>query len=387
MRPDTLNLRHLRAAAAVVRSGSVTAAARMVNLTQPAVTQALAKLERQFGLTLFERVPGGMVPTEAGRMLAVRVDAAVRMIASPRVTLSQSRAFLALAQAGSYAAAALHTGLSEASLHRAVADLSIGVGQTLIERRGRAVSLTPRGLAIARRLRLARAELASALAELSALKGREVGRIAVGAMPLSRARLLPNAIAKFHRDHPEVDIAVAEGSHVELVGPLRDGELDLMVGAVRDTLPADLAQRALFVDRPVILGRAAHPLAAAKGTLAPEDLERFSWIVPERGTPLRRQWEQMFACAGRAPPRVPIECGSVMMVRQLLVQSDSLTLLSVDQLAVELEAGWLTILGEAPGEISRTIGITTRADWRPTARQRDFIAAIDAQAALITASR
>ena len=386
MDPDRLNLRHLRAAAAVVRSGSVTAAARLVSLTQPAVTQALAKLERQIGLSLFERVPGGMVATEAGRMLAARVDAATRMVASPRVTLTQSRAFLALARAGSYAAAALHTGLSEASLHRAVADLSISVGQTLIERRGRAVTLTPRGLTIARRLRLARAELASALAELAALQGREVGRIAVGAMPLSRARLLPNAIAAFHRIHAEVGIAVSEGSHVELVGPLRDGELDLMVGAVRDVLPSDLTQRPLFVDRPVVLGRAGHPLAAS-GPIALEHLESFSWIVPERGTPLRRQWEQMFAGAGRTPPRVAIECGSVMMVRQLLVQSDSLTLLSVDQVAVELEAGWLAILGEAPGEISRTIGITTRSDWRPTPRQLGFIAAIEAEAALIAASR
>ena len=382
-----LNLRHLRAAAAVVRSGSVTGAARLVNLTQPAVTQALAKLERQIGLALFERVPGGMIATDAGRMLAARVDAAVRMIASPRVTLTQSRAFLALARAGSYAAAAAQTGLSEASLHRAVADLAIGIGQTLIERRGRAVSLTPRGLAIARRLRLARAELASALAELAALQGREVGRVSVGAMPLSRARLLPNAIAAFTRDHPEVGIAVAEGSHVELVGPLRDGELDLMVGAVRYVLPSDLVQRRLFVDRPVILGRAGHPLAAANGPLAPDDLERFPWIVPERGTPLRRQWEQMFAGAGRDPPPVLIACGSVMMIRQLLVQSDSLTLLSVDQVAVELEAGWLAILGDAPGAISRTIGITTRADWRPTPRQLDFIAAIDAEAAQIAASR
>jgi DNA-binding transcriptional LysR family regulator len=385
LEPDALNLRHLRAAAAVVRSGSVTGAARLVNLTQPAVTQALAKLERQIGLPLFERVPDGMIATEAGLMLADRVEAAVRMIASPRVTLTQSRAFLALAQAGSYAAAAARTGLSEASLHRAVADLAIGIGQKLIERRGRAVSLTPRGLAIARRLRLARAELSSALAELAALQGREVGRIAVGAMPLSRARLLPDAIATFHRAHPETDIAVAEGSHAELVGPLRDGELDMMVGAVRDTLPADLVQRPLFVDRPVILGRAGHPLATAGITA--ESLDCYDWIVPERGTPLRRQWEQMFAAAGRTPPRVPIECGSVIMVRQLLVQSDSLTLLSEDQVAVELEAGWLVRLGLGPGEISRTIGLTMRADWRPTARQLGFIAAIETAAAAIGENR
>ncbi|MFX8223177.1 LysR family transcriptional regulator, partial [Acinetobacter baumannii] len=40
-----VNLRHLRAFLAIMESGSVTAAAREVHLTQPAVTQGIAKLE------------------------------------------------------------------------------------------------------------------------------------------------------------------------------------------------------------------------------------------------------------------------------------------------------------------------------------------------------
>src|SRR5687768_9383904 len=118
-----MNIRHLRAVAAVVDSGSVTEASRRVNLSQPAVTQGIAKLEAQIGLPLFERVPAGMVATPAGAILAKRAGAALRLIASSRVTSTQMRAFLALARTGSYAAAAIRTGLSEASLHRAVADL------------------------------------------------------------------------------------------------------------------------------------------------------------------------------------------------------------------------------------------------------------------------
>jgi DNA-binding transcriptional LysR family regulator len=111
-----------------------------------------------------------------------------------------------------------------------------------------------------------------------------------------------------------------------------------------------------------------------------EELARFSWIVPSIGTPLRGQWEQMFAVAGLDPPRVAIECGSVIIVRQLLIQTDFLTLLSPDQVAVELEAGWLARIGAAPGDPSRTIGVTTRAGWRPTALQRAFTAALSDQA-------
>jgi DNA-binding transcriptional LysR family regulator len=46
---------------------------------------------------------------------------------------------------------------------------------------------------------------AGRLAELENLLGRETGRIVIGAMPLSRARILPAAAARFLRGHPDND--------------------------------------------------------------------------------------------------------------------------------------------------------------------------------------
>ena len=378
------NLRHLKAVVATAATGSVSSAARQVNLTQPAITQGIAKLERTIGLPLFERRPEGMEPTPAALILVPRAEAALALIASARVTGPQMRAFVSLSRQGSYAGAAIETGIRTSSLHRAVTDLSLGLGQKLVERRGRGVALTSRGHAAARRFRLAEAELRAALDELHALQGREVGRIVIGAMPLSRARLVPNAIAAFLRDQPQAAVTIVEGSHAELVGPLRDGEIDLMLGALRD--PAeDLVQHPLFRDRPVILGRAGHPLRGATPPSA-HDLAAYDWVVPPEGTPLRGQWRQLFIGSGVEPPRVAIECGSVIVVRQLLVQSDILTLLSPDQVAVELEAGWLAEIGAAPGGPSRLIGLTTRAAWRPTPLQRRLIAAFEEEAARIDAS-
>ena len=58
-----------------------------------------------------------------------------------------------------------------------------------------------------------------------------------------------------------------------------------------------------------------------------------------------------------------------MMIRGLLRDSDFLTLLSPDQVALEVDAGMLVAIGRAAAPArSRTIGITTRAGWRPTAR-------------------
>jgi hypothetical protein len=56
-------------------------------------------------------------------------------------------------------------------------------------------------------------------------------------------------------------------------------------------------------------------------------------------------------------------------------------MLSIDQLALELNAGLVTDIGPAPGAISRTIGLTTRADWRPTRLQQRFMAAVETEVA------
>lgn len=385
MNPFDLNARHLRAVPVVVETGSISAAARLVNLTQPAITQGIAKLERQIGLPLFERRSGGMTATAAAKVLAPRVTAAFRLMDSRHATAAQISAFLALARSGSYAGASSDTGLSEPSLHRAVGDLSLAIGHVLVERRGRGVVLTTRGAMVARRFRLGEAELRSAMSELALLQGREVGRISIGAMPLSRARLLPAAVTAFHALHPEIEIGLIEGSHAELVAPLRDGDLDMIVGALRpQAVSIDLIQLPLFEDRPVILGRAGHPLRDIAGGVTAGAMLAYPWITSAIGTPLRSQWQAMFEAVGAVAPKVPIECGSVMMIRQMLLHSDFLTLLSPDQVAVELEAGWLARIADAPGDVSRTIGVTTRADWRPTVLQRRFMDLLIEQAGMIS---
>lgn len=372
MATQAINIRHIAAFAATVRHGSVTRAARAVNLTQPALTQAIARLEADLGCALFERGPAGMTPTEPALLLAPRAEAAIAQVGSPRVTGTQVRAFLALARAGSYAVAAEATGLSSASLHRAVADLSVALGQRLVDRRGRSVALTPAGERRARGFGLAMAELRSGLAEVAAWQGKAAGRLVVGAMPLSRARWLPETILRFAARHPGVDVAVVEGSHAELSGPLRDGEVDLMLGALREASALDdLAQEAVFEDSPALVMRAGHPLLA--GATDGAALARFPWILPASDTPLRHYWEGMMRAAGVEPPHVGIECGSVLTVRQLLLGSDALTLLSPAQLAVELQAGVLATL-PPPVPVMRTIGITTREGWRPTAPQAAFVA-------------
>jgi LysR family transcriptional regulator, regulator for genes of the gallate degradation pathway len=368
VRIDLPNIRHCAALAATVRHGSVSSAARAVNLSQPALTQAIAALESNLDVTLFERSSVGMVPTQPAILLARRIEIALEHIGSTRVTSTQLRAFIAVGRTGSYKSAAQTLDVKPASVHRAVADLSIALGQLLLDKRGRTLFLTAAGQRRLRRFGLAIAELNAGLAEVASWQGKARGRIVIGAMSLSRARWLPSTLDIFAANYPDVDIVVHEGSHGELIGPLRDGEIDLLLGALRDVTEIDdLEQEAVFDDHPQIIMRAGHPLLKSASTT--QDLRRFSWILPGQQTPLRRFWRSMFAQLGIDPPRVQIECGSVVMIRQLLLSGDSLTLLSPRQVSIELETGLLSAL-PAPMSISRTIGITTRIGWRPTREQQ-----------------
>jgi DNA-binding transcriptional LysR family regulator len=388
--PFDLNLRHLRALSAIAARGSMSSAADAVSLSQPALTQGLAKLERQLGVSLFERRPDGMRATPEGAMLAERAGAALghlatggrgptrgaRGFARPEMlmTATQLRAFLALADAGSFVGAAGDTGLSQPALHRAVRDLEQLCATPLAERRGRGVSLTGAGRRLARGVRLAAGEIAAAMADIDPAAGQGVARIVIGAMPLCRALILPCVLAGFAQEMPGVNVEVVEGSWRELVDPLRDGIIDLMIGALRDEAPADLEQAALMVDQLVVIGRAGHPLAGRRD-VSLDALAAMPWIVGQRGTPLRNHWEAMFAGIGL--PAAPIECGSVMTIRGVLVDSDFLTLLSPDQVGLEIDAGILAVIDHRLAGGRRTIGITTRSGWRPTAAQARFVALVE----------
>ena len=64
-----MNLRHVEVFYAIMRAGSVTEAARVLNVTQPAVSAALKQLERQLGMKLFDRVAGRLQATAAAKAL------------------------------------------------------------------------------------------------------------------------------------------------------------------------------------------------------------------------------------------------------------------------------------------------------------------------------
>ncbi len=77
-----VNLEWYRSFVEVYRTGTVSRAAEVLHLTQPAVSQHIAALESTLGISLFQRMPRRMLPTEAGKRLYNRVVAAIEALES-----------------------------------------------------------------------------------------------------------------------------------------------------------------------------------------------------------------------------------------------------------------------------------------------------------------
>ena len=372
------NLRHLRVFLAVAETGSVTRAADRCFVSQPAVTQAIAKLEAIAGAPLFNRTPQGFFPTGAGKVLERRagraiaiLDAALGEIA-PRLILTATRPQLATLIAASetqnFSLAARRLGIAQPTAHRAVTQLEREAGKVLFQRSAYGVIPTRNCATLAREARLAFVELDQAEAELGDLVGREVGEIVIGAMPLSRAHILPHALGAFRRARPSLAVKVLEGSYDELLGGLRRGEIDLLIGALRYPAPIDdIAQERLFDDTLVILAGEGHPLLHA--AVSPEALRGYPFLVPRRGTPAHRQFEAMFEAAGLAPPPSIIETGSAILMREMVQDGHHLACISRAQAEGEISRGIVRVLDFAVPGAARPIGVTTRSGWQPTPAQ------------------
>ncbi|MCD1619367.1 LysR family transcriptional regulator [Salipiger manganoxidans] len=91
----TLDLRRLRYVHAIAQSGSLTRAADMLGVAQPALSHHLSELEKYFGVPLFHRTPRGMVPTDVGHILAGQAGSILRSVEDAEAAVRNGVATLA----------------------------------------------------------------------------------------------------------------------------------------------------------------------------------------------------------------------------------------------------------------------------------------------------
>jgi LysR family transcriptional regulator of gallate degradation len=256
--------------------------------------------------------------------------------------------------------AASALGVSQPAISAAIKVLEQSSGCCLFERTPHGLLPTRSCLAILLRVRRALNELRHIDADIAALGGSLQGTVHVGALPLGRTGILPEAIVRLTQEHPHLQIVTNESPFDLLASELRAGDVDFILGALRPSAYAsDLHSEALLQEEMVILVRRDHPWL--KRTPVYEDLSAARWILPRAGSPARQLLDAFFAHIGIAAPSSVIETGDLAILRGVLLRSDMLAAVSAHQLEHEMASGDLVRLPLSLRHTTRPIGLISRA--------------------------
>lgn len=392
---DLPNIRHMHIFCIAEDEHSISIAADRMFITQPAASQAVAKLEKDLGVNLLVRGSKGISTSEEGLIFANRarralsflkrgIDAALSTAGrqdkavklDQKVTAAQLRALTAIGAHGSYTVAARALGLAQPTIYRTAKSLEQACEFDLFRSAPGGIELTGPGQLINRAAKLARSEIRQAHEELAALTG--TGRISftLGSLPLARSEIVPDAIQKMVSQEAHLQVRVIEGRYAELLRDLREGEIDCLIGALRDPLPADdVRQEELFNDKLAVIVGANHPLCG-RPEVSLEDTLHFPWIASPLATPAGQFVYETLKIEDRPQTPIRVVTSSLVVIHSLMQRDNFVTVISEHQVKENLASGALVKLPVQLHSHKRSIGLTMRQNWHPTKAQSRFLATL-----------
>ncbi|WP_126979623.1 LysR substrate-binding domain-containing protein [Frigidibacter oleivorans] len=279
---------------------------------------------------------------------------------SQKMRLRQLRCFVTAARMKSVGAAADKLGLTQPSVSRSIRELEQVLGHDLFDRSMRGAELTRRGRDF---LEAAEAGLLQiwqgTRAAIGDVGAQEVVRI--GALPNVCSRMLPSLIASFKVQMPGVRVVINPGPNAVLLGALRHGETDIVIGRLSSSEEMrGLVFEALYDEPLVFVVRASHPLAHKSPSL--QDVLDYPMLLPPEGTIIRQEVSRFLAGQGVGGLPNVIETTSSDFQRAYLAITESVAIIPQGVVQREIESGDLVDLGIGGRGLVGPVGLTTNPD-------------------------
>jgi DNA-binding transcriptional LysR family regulator len=239
-----------------------------------------------------------------------------------QIDFRQLRQFLAVVELKSFTAAADKLHMTQPALTRSVQQIEERFGVKLIERGSKSFELTPFGHMLAERARLIEQEFAHIDSEMAALKSGEAGTLRIGT-GVSAIGYLPNALAVFREQRPNVCVRVNVDSMDSNVAALLRGDLDLICTAIEFPRHPTLKSERLLEIGNVVIASQSHPLAD-RSTVAPKDLLAYPWATFSNDELARARLGAYFAASELDLPRIGFETNDLELLFAMLAKSDFL---------------------------------------------------------------
>ena len=248
--------------------------------------------------------------------------------------VKQLRVLKAVAEHGSFSAAAEALSYTQPAISQQIAALEKQAGATLVDRGSRGVTLTDAGRALVEHAEVVIARLAAAEAELEAIAGVRGGRVRLSSFPTAGASLLPPAVALFTQRHPEVELSFVEQEPEEAVTMLRGAELEVaLVFEYRELSQPEFDRLYEGIElqapdrRPDVRGAAARTTPRrASSASGSEDFSEDVWIQNDTRGPCGRL--HLAACVGAGfEPKIGFESDDYNVVQGLIAAGVGISLL------------------------------------------------------------
>ncbi|MFI7050034.1 LysR family transcriptional regulator [Streptosporangium sandarakinum] len=281
--------------------------------------------------------------------------------------LQQLAYFVAVAEARHFTHAAERMRVAQPSLSKQIKALEADLGAPLFSRARGNVTLTAAGEALLPLARRMLADAETARREVAELVGLRRGRVRLGATPSLCAGLMADALARFHRDYPGIELLVEEGGSRDLVRALARGQLDLalIIMPLQSDDPA-LATEEVLRENLVVVSPTDSPVR--RPYLRMEELRGRPMVMFRRGYDLREATLSACRQAG-FEPRLSVEGGEMDAVLRFVEAGLGIAL--VPSMVLDGRPG-LTGTPLAPPGLQRTIAIAHRKDVEPTRAARAF---------------
>ncbi len=256
-----------------------------------------------------------------------------------RLKLRHLKVVLAIAEHRSLSRASYALGISQPALTKTLHDAEEAIGTRLFDRLPRGVIPTAFGEVVLVRAQAILSELAQLGEELAEVAGGGAGKIAVGVLPAAGAGLLPGCLTRLRHSHAGLGVRVVEAMTRELLPMLAAGDIDVVLGRLyAPEAPDEFRREPLYQEPIAVLARSGHPVFA-QATPAAADLARFGMALPSSAQRLGRDVEEALMSMGVPLSVTAVRSTSLSLIRELLHQSDVLTVLPPLMLAGDLLRG------------------------------------------------
>jgi DNA-binding transcriptional LysR family regulator len=246
--------------------------------------------------------------------------------------LKQLRVLQAVAETGSFSAAAVRLDYTQPAVSKIIATLERQLATTLVDRGVRPLRLTEAGSAVARRAGAAFEQIAAAQLEVEAIANLSAGTLRLGTFSSAGAAMVVDALRAFRQAHPAVDVSITEiGMPSAVTRSLRRGDLDLGVSfdypELGDTFADTLDQMHLLDDPFDVVVPRGHRLAS-RPKIRFSDLRNENWLLGDFGpdSPSSRMIDRRCHDAG-FEPNVVYRVNDCQMAQALVAAEEGIALL------------------------------------------------------------